>query len=410
MDRNILTTLINGIVSICDATAQSVDARTAQIHFAAEHDVWQLMGGQNSAFTRLDTQHIPEGRSVPLGGFTALETVADSAFVSDLSDLHIDLLTEAGKPVARLVLSDVPRNWKSRAQKRSLDRLAETLSEHLAIVQDGPRIFAAGMLALMDQLIDLDANVNSPTLTGFLRVISGKPPTRSQLIALQISGLVESSNTIAAPQPVLITETARDIIARSGLGAVIAPPPVPEMQEEMPQPKLDEAQPVELLAHAKLRIMERDYLVAEHPVTEVMYYRPTSAGDWAVLSHGAQDGWAKIAAEIIQDDLDILAEFVRMHLIRRRDLPTNEIAEAFELIGKVFWMRLSEDGQEFRLDDHDWQPLAVDPDQSLKERAIQAALELAGQTVISLDKSARDWAHRMAHSVQISPVMQQAAQ
>lgn len=410
MDRNILTILANSMQSICAAAALALDAKSSRLCLCAGRDNWPLSFGDHSAVALSPITPLNGGVQIVMGSFVATETQTEVQFVTDLVDLHIDLLAENEHPIARLVLCGVPRNWKSKARKRCLDRLAGTLCDQLMALRDGPRIVASGMLALIEQLVDLDSNVNTPTLTGFLRVVSGKPPTRSQLIALQISGLVESHGAFGSPAEIMITDIAHDVMKRSGLGAATEPHHAALSQTATIIAEPVEAQEVDLQPHATLRIMERDYLIAEHPITEVLHYRAETEAEWACLSHSSADGWTKIAAEIIHSDVDVVAEFVKMHLIRRRDLPTAELAEAFEILGKVFWLRRAEAGIESCVAAGAWHALDVDPELPPRERAQAAALKLGPQMRISVDSAARDWADRMAQAVKVSPFLHVAAQ
>lgn len=410
MDRNTLTILHTCIQNLCEGAALAVEANCAQLHVSEKLDAWEFLGKLSSAERQSVIAPITTGTQVPLGDFTAVETFTSTAFVSDVVDLTVDLLFENGETIARLVLTGVPRSWPSKNRKNCLDRLASVLSEHLIALSNGPRAVAAGMLGLIEELAELDASITTPTLTGFLRLLSGKAPTRSQLIALQISGLVDGHETLVTPIDVSLTETGREIILRSSLRSLpsasnVSIQPTEDITAVETPPLLTELRP-----HAKLRIMERDYLIAEHPLNSVLHYRSASESLWSALSHSNADGWTKVATEIIHADIDVLLEVVKTHLIRRRDLPTDEIAEAFEILGQIFWIRRDEAGLELRLEGGDWRCLDVDPELPLRHRAQAAALQLGQTSIIELDTAASDWAKRMAQAVQVSPYFEMAAE
>jgi len=98
-----------------------------------------------------------------------------------------------------------------------------------------------------------------------------------------------------------------------------------------------------------------------------------------------------------------------MHLLRRRDLPTEEVAETFEILGHIFWLRLSETGVEIRVQGQDWRPINVSAELESRTRAVAAVQLLQAEHVISLDAATHDWSIRMAHGVQIMPAPSSAA-
>jgi hypothetical protein len=97
-------------------------------------------------------------------------------------------------------------------------------------------------------------------------------------------------------------------------------------------------------------------------------------------------------------------------VIRRRDIATEEVAEIYDLHGLIWWLRQGESGPEARLDGGDW-TLYPAPDHSEgKARAIDVLFHLVPDLSDQLKDKARDWAHRMAQTVQVSPIMMQAAE
>jgi hypothetical protein len=403
MTTGILTPLSISLTHLMQAAASATDARAVVLQLREDDPAWQALGAPAGVLEVVPHMEQSGGAIVPLEGGTLVEHFDPAAHVTDLVKLHLDLQRADGVPHARLVLLDVPQGWKSVRLRRTLGHLAQALDRQLAVLRDGPRLMAGSMLTLIDQVAELDEGLNVPTLSGLLRLVSGKTPTRSQVLALQIAGLIESDTHPLPALELHETPVLKQVLSQAGLaaslGAVVCPEPEPQ-----PAPHLDESAPdAELHPHAKLRIMERDYLIAAHPVTDALHFRPAACNAWCRLDHGSADGWTKVAAEIIQADLDVTAEFVKTHLIRRRDLPTDEIAEAFELQGQIFWLRRAEGGLEIRLEGSEWHPIDVDPDLPIRDRAQAAARKLGAEHRIALDRAALDWAHRMAHAVQVTP-------
>jgi len=412
MAKDILSVLTETVQDACAASAHLVDAHAARLILAPICANWRALTADLAEFVETGLVAPGEGTEMALWEFTLTVTTARDSYVTDLVDLHLDLLADDSGPVARLVLYGVPGNWASKTRQSSLNALAKLLRRQLATLRDAPQMLGAQMLVLIEHLVDLDNSAASPALVGLLRILSGHNPSRAQVIALQIAGLVDSPAHKAPSTVFAVTEAGRSLLHASGLAgwteASISPaqpqataPAAPEPQ----QPPDGDVQPF-----AKLRVMERDFLIAETNGTNQLLYRQPAMPEWRWLTHSSADGWTAVAAEIIQADIDILTEYVGMHLIRRRDLPTEEVAEAYELMGKILWLRLDECGVEMRLDENPWQRLEVNRDISLKERAIAAVLALQTQGKISAESAARDWAKRMAHAAQITPYMAIAAQ
>lgn len=403
MTTGILTPLSISLTHLMQAAASASDARAVSLQLREDDPAWQALGvptGMLEAVPHLDP---PVGTTIPLERGVLVEQVDPAAHVTDLVTLYLDLQRDGDVILARLVLRNVPQGWKSVRLRGTLGHLARALDRQVSALRDAPRLLAGSMLTLIDQVAELDEGLNVPILSGLLRLVSGKVPTRAQVLALQIAGLIESDTHPLPALELHETPVLKQVLSKAGLaasvGAVIChdPDPQPVLQKDAPAADPD------LHPHAKLRIMERDYLIAAHPVTDALYFRPAACNAWCLLDHGNADGWTKVAAEIIQADLDVTAEFVKTHLIRRRDLPTDEIAEAFELQGQIFWLRRAEGGLEIRLEGSEWHPNDVDPDLPIRDRAQAAARKLGAEHRIALDRAALDWAHRMAHAVQVTP-------
>jgi hypothetical protein len=412
MANDILCVLTDTVQDACTASAQLSDARAVRLLLAPICANWRALDGGITQVVATGLDAHPAGSDMALADFALTMCTAQDGYATDLVDLHLDILADTSGPVARLVLEGVPGSWASKARKNSLNALARVVRGQLLALRDTPQILSAQMLGLIEQLVDLDNSAASPALLGLLRILAGQTPSRGQIIAMQIAGLVDSPAPKAPSAIFTVTEAGRNILQSSGLGgwgeggAPLELRGPSAMLPPEPQPPVAQA----VQPFAKLRVMERDFLIADASCGQRMLYRQPSTPEWRWLSHTSADGWTAVAAEIIQSDLDIVTEYVGMHLIRRRDLPTEEVAEAFELMGKIIWLRLDETGVEMRLDGQPWQRLDVSAAIPLKERAIAAVLALQTQGHISADMAASDWAKRMAHAAQITPYMTIAAQ
>jgi hypothetical protein len=410
MAQDILSVFVENLINACAASEQVAAAQSVSLQLAPQCESWSALPSRCDLKITISPCAPVDGSKIALADFIVTETPAQGHFVTDLVDLTVDLLSDSDVPVAQLVLSGVQHKWNSKSCQRSLNAICKIAAANLLAIRGASRMVASQFLSLIEQLADIDEAVAVPSLTGFLRVLSDKAPTRSQLIALQISGLVESPINAAPVISVTVTDAARDLLRQSGLNCWPAPTCMAQMPEPVAVQAPEPTMPQNLSPFARLRIMERDYLIAETPITDALCFRAPDQADWTELKQNSADGWTAVAAEIIERDVDVLAEFTRMHIIRRRDMPTEEVAEIFEILGVLFWLRRNETSFEMRVVDGDWAPLDIAADAPQKERALRAALALHAQSGIGLDKAARDWALRMAHATQVTPYMGIAAQ
>ncbi len=409
MANELTSVLTHSLNNACAAAAQLVDAQDAKLYVMPKCETWRALETCNARIAIADCLPPLAGKAMALPDFSVISTPPQDSFATDLVDLHLDLLFDADATVARLTLSSVPGGWKARSRQGSLNATALVIAGQLKALRQTPKLIATQTLNLLEQLAELDSSVNVPTLVGFLRIMCQRAPTRSQLIALQIAGLVDSASGMSQLPQFALTETAQDVLGRSGLGGWSAVQP--EIPAQVPEADIaPAAASTDIRAFAQLRIMERGYIIAEDTPSERMAFRAEGESDWRWLSHTSADGWTTVAAEIIHLDIDVVGEFIRMHMIRRRDLPTEEIAEAFELMGHLLWLRRSMDGLEMRLQDSAWEGLDICPDLPLRDRAVAAFLTLQAQERITPDSAARDWAMRMAHAVQVTPHIAIAAE
>lgn len=329
---------------------------------------------------------------------------------TDIMDIGLDVEGDAGETVAVLQLDGVPAGWATRDRLKGLAHVTTMLKRQLNALADGPVVMALPMLRLLELVRDLDETAVSPTAIGLVTVLAGGQPSSVEAMAMQISGLADCDMPRSAESEVVLSGPAREIINESGLWLSDAIEAV-----TLGEAVVVDALPVAASApvpFARARILEREFDVAEVDATNRLWVRPAgSVEDWVPLDNGASDGWTKIAVEIMERNFDIGAEFAQMHLIRRRELPTEEIAEAYELHGTVWWLREGESGLEARLHGGNWQALAAPGDEVPHRRlAYDALLKIDAGSGERLAGHVRDWAHRMAHSVQVSPYMGLAAE
>jgi hypothetical protein len=331
---------------------------------------------------------------------------------TDLVDLALDLGAASAQPIARLDLLAVPGGWDSRSRLKGIAPLARQMNRHILAVQGGACLLAPTMLALLEKLRDFDDTAVSYLVTGFLRVMAGGSPTPVEATALRIAGLSEMPVAYPRKTNVTFNEVAQGVLDDLGLGQeLLAAAPATEQAVAAPVVPL-RAVP-DLIPFARLSLLERDYAVAEDDDSGLLWFRPMEGGtaeDWTVLDSRTVDGWSVVATEVLGKMLDIQRAFAMMHVIRRRDIATEEVAEIYDLHGLIWWLRQGEAGPEARLDGGDWAVYPAPAQSEVKARAIDVLFHLVPDLSDQLKDKARDWAHRMAQTVQVSPIMMQAAE
>lgn len=331
---------------------------------------------------------------------------------TDLVDLALDLGLATAQPLARLELLAVPGGWDSRSRRKGIAPLARQMNRQLMAVQGGACLLAPTMLALLEKLRDFDDTAVSHLVTGFLRVMAGGSPTSVEATALRIAGLAEVPVAYPSKASVTFNEVAQGVLDDLGLGQeLLATAPATAQAVAAVVVPL-QAVP-DLIPFARLSLLERDYAVAEDDDSGLLWFRPmegATAADWTVLDSRTVDGWSVVATEVLGKMLDIQRAFAMMHVIRRRDIATEEVAEIYDLHGLIWWLRQGETGPEARLDDGDWSVYPASDLSEGKARAIDVLFHLVPDLSDMLKDKARDWSNRMAQTVQVSPIMMQAAE
>lgn len=329
---------------------------------------------------------------------------------TDLIDIALVLTGPDASQMALVSLKGVAQAWDTRARLATSDLLRGVLQRHLIALGQGPALVAGSMLSLVNKLQEFDGDIASQMLTGFLTVLAGNQPGQAEATALRIAGLSDMPPAVQAKSDVRLNEVARCLLDELGLQQISLPSILDNDSESESQPTV-QAQIGEPKLFARLTLLDREYGVADVEGSSQLWFKPMNAdAEWSELTSRTADGWTEIAAEILGKTADILQEFSRMHLIRRRDIPTDEVAEVYDIYGTIWWLRNGESGCEARLDGGEWTICPVPAALGRKDRAISALLYLAPDMTAMLADRAKDWANRMAQSVQVTPAFAMAAE
>lgn len=332
-----------------------------------------------------------------------------AGMATDLLDVGVRLKDGPRGTVGLLILCGVPAAWQAQARLRALEALTRVMERQLGALRLGPGIIANPMLRLLEELHDLDSSIVSQGLMGFVRTLAGKKPSQVECTAMRIVGLADVPVEFQSRE-IRLSVVAQDLLDAIGYGAFL------KMGEAMEAPAMVRPAPRmetrdDLEPFARLRLIERDFLVAEDADCAAFWFQEVGHGpDWRRLCKAGPDGWSAVAAEIIELSSDVVAAFAGMHLLRRRDLPSEDLAEAYELHGIVFWLAHSEGATQARMDHGDWITCDIAPDVVGRPRALAALMQLCPGISKELAGPARDWVHRMSHTVQVMPYMATAAE
>jgi hypothetical protein len=395
----------------CNALAGLVQARSMALHLS------DLSAGLGGALAQVgvviatdDAPELPDAAQAVLSMPCVLP--ARAGMPTDCVDLVLRLAGPTDSTFGVLVLRNVPQGWDSQAKRDATAALVRLLQMQSCALLAPATLIADPVLTLIERLQDVDDRAASHLLMGILRLLAGRSPSSVEATALRIAGLSDMpASQPAAPDVILNADGARLL---AGL-AVIDPLSTPcaqaaalELVDDTTTPPAAPAQG--LAAFARLHLMKQDFDVADDPDTSALWFRATDTQTWLPLQGRTGDGWNVIATEIIEKTTDILRAFTQMHLIRRRDIDTDEVAEIYDLHGRVWWLRSDETGVQARRDDGDWIACDVADDITGKARAVEALMQIDPDMATNFGEHARDWAGRMAHCVQVTPVMVQAAE
>lgn len=334
---------------------------------------------------------------------------------TDSCDLVLSLAGSEDNVMAWVELRNVPQGWDSRDNLGAIAQLSHILHVQIRALQQPTPFIAPLMLALIDRLHELDDRAASHLLMGVLHLLVGRIPSQVEATALCIAGLSDMPVSMPPRPEVKLNSDGFRVLYDAGFGAGL------NKHSDLAQASEEKASrgaensgakshsalpPLGLRPFAKIHLLKQDTEIAQDDPSETLWFR-TAGQDvtWRLLECRTADGWTAIAAEVVEKTIDVVRAFAEMHLIRRRDIPTDIVAEIYDLHGLVWWVRDSAAGTEARLDGADWTVFPSRNALTGKARAVEALMLLVPDLGQKFDSQARDWAGRMARSVQVIPVI-----
>ncbi|MDZ7908464.1 MAG: hypothetical protein U5N10_09770 [Gemmobacter sp.] len=323
---------------------------------------------------------------------------------SDLLSVGLPLM-DGGELRGLIRLQAARPDTLSRRIADPLTRMGSVIAQALRDEGRAGGSVLGQMIALLDGVSEHDDAAASRVLTGLLHLANGGVPSMVEITALRIAGLAEMAGT-----RVTLSAEGFSVLARAGIRAVHpAGAVVPAAQAEAKRIAQPRPRP-EWSAFARVAIAEVEFDIGEATEFDPIAFRPAgSSGAWVELQHSLVDGWAEIAAEILARTHDVTLEFVRMHMIRRRDIALDEVAEVYELNNLRWLLRQAESGFETCIADAGWQTLELPPSLArgaadTRDIAAGAAIQLWPDLAERIGHDVRSWARRMAAGAKITPV------
>ncbi len=263
---------------------------------------------------------------------------------------------------------------------------------------------AADLLDLITAVREHDPGAASHVLVGLLRMAANGHATAVEQTSMRIAGLADLRGS-----EFILTPSACSILDEFSNGDYVSSAPrrthdatndnaipeqAPSIASNMPEPI------------ARLRIGTHDYVIGEIEALEMLVFRPQEGGEWMELTNTVEEGWSSIASEIIKLTFDTTREYIRMHMIQRRDVDMGKNIESFDLYGFEWYVRLDETKSEVRLGGQNWSTFDrgdLDPVDKIKYVAVEALLSVLTDPRAMFGKDIDAWARRIAAGASVMP-------
>lgn len=343
---------------------------------------------------------MPNGR-----GFAVLDDVAPSKELADagLGDLGFwagfALKSQGGRVLGVLGLMDGRSRDLNDSTIQQLVQLSGILSLGIGMAASVIRVLARQTLGVIEDVAEVEEGAASPALAGLLRYAAGRMPSAAEAMSMRIAGLAEM-----ADGTLLLTDTARSILFTHGF-RLAATEPVEE-EAAVVVANAPEA-PKTFQAMARLRIGEVHHDIARDEETDKFAFRITgSDADWVLLDNGLEQGWPEMAAEIIKRTRNATFDYVRMHMIHRRDAPMPSGEYLYDLYGIEWAVRGTPEAAEARGADgvwHSFDASSASPD-SPRDFSALAAFAAVPDLEVLIGQDVHEWSKRIAAGSEITPV------
>ncbi len=161
-------------------------------------------------------------------------------------------------------------------------------------------------------------------------------------------------------------------------------------------------------AFARMTIGQRTYDIAEAADGTQLLFRTECEEKWMRLEHTRDDGWTKIAGEIVRSDPDVMDHFLSTHLVRI-DGQFDEMGEvSFDLLGRDVRLRYDTSGLFVRVGD-EWVQADNFNGEAMplrgRARCHAALLRTDAMQSDQMSPAMREWSGRIARGARVIPVL-----
>ena len=267
------------------------------------------------------------------------------------------------------------------------------------------RYYTTGdLLDLINALRAYDPGAASHTLIGLLRMAASGTASPVEQTALRIAGLADMNGA-----EINLTDDAESLLASFSTGEHDGPlvdrtphrPAVAEPVEEKNYLEAGEPEPL-----ARLNIGGTNYMIGELADLDMLAFRMETDMEWTHLKNTVEEGWSEIAAEIIAATRDTTHDYIRMHMIHRRNAELGDNIVLFELFGFEWFIRLADDRTETRVAGGDWVAFDAgdfDREEELGHIAVRALLTAVPDASEKFAKDIKEWSLRLAAGAMVMP-------
>jgi len=307
------------------------------------------------------------------------------------------LKTPNGRVMGVLGLMDASHRHLPETVLQQLTQVAGILSAGIGMAASVIRVLARQTLGVIEDVAEIDEGAASSALTGLMRYASGRLPSNAEAMAMRIAGLADLVDGM-----LLLTPPAKAILYTHGFR--LSNPQgmkVPE-PEEIAEPEPEAFKPM-----ARLRIGEVHHDIARDDETDKFAFRITGSGEeWVLLDNGLEEGWPEMAAEIIKRTRNATFDYVRMHMIHKRDadMPPGEFL--YDLYGMEWAVRGTPALAETRGEDGVWRAFdaADTPEDATRDFSAKAAFTAVPGLAERIAADVHEWSKRIAAGSEITPV------
>lgn len=341
---------------------------------------------------------LPSGRGLAQTEGPSLTQEMAAAGMPDLAFwAGFALKAPNGRVLGVLGLMDARHRHLHDTVLQQLQQLAGILSVGIGMAASVIRVLARQTLGVIEDVAEIEDGAASPALTGLMRYASGLLPSSAEAMAMRIAGLADLTDGV-----LLLTPPAKAILYTHGFR--LSTPQgmkVPE-PDAVPEPEPEAFRPM-----ARLRIGEVHHDIARDEETDKFAFRITDSGqDWVLLDNGLEEGWPEMAAEIIKRTRNATFDYVRMHMIHKRDavMPAGEFL--YDLYGMEWAVRGTPAMAETRGEDGVWMAFAAGdiPADAPRDFSARAAFTAIPGLADRIAADVHEWSKRIAAGSEITPV------